>query len=96
MQNKIIPLSYLLGIADDVCEHRFGNKYKPEEYAKVPWTHKIRAMMRTRQTVIYSIYGGKKFYSLTDPLRSYCPKGFFDEMQKMLSSCGDAPILSIS
>lgn len=71
MQNKIIPLSYLLGIADDVCEHRFGDKYKPEEYAKVPWAHKIRAMMRTRQTVIYSIYGGKKFYSLTDPLRSY-------------------------
>ena len=91
MQNKIIPLSYLLGIADDVCEHRFGDKYKPEEYAKVPWAHKIRAMMRTRQTVIYSIYGGKKFYSLTDPLRSYCPKGFFDEMQKMLSSCGNAP-----
>lgn len=91
MYNNIISLSYLLGISDDVCEKRFGLKYEPQEYAKVPWAHKIRAMMRTRQTVIFSIYGGRKFYALTDPLRSYCPEGFFDEMQRMLSFSNGAP-----
>ena len=51
MKKVVIPLSYLLGISDEICELRFREDYKPEKYAEVPWAHKVRAMMRTRQTV---------------------------------------------
>lgn len=89
MKKIVIPLSYLLGISDEICELRFREDYEPEKYAEVPWAHKVRAMMRTRQTVIFSMKGGKKFYSLNDSLRSYCPDGYFEELCRMLSQSLD-------
>lgn len=89
MKKVVIPLSYLLGISDEICELRFREDYEPEKYAEVPWAHKVRAMMRTRQTVIFSMQGGKKFYSLNDSLRSYCPNGYYEELCKMLSQSLD-------
>jgi uncharacterized LabA/DUF88 family protein len=89
MKKVVIPLSYLLGISDEICELRFREDYEPEKYAEVPWAHKVRAMMRTRQTVIFSMQGGKKFYSLNDSLRSYCPDGYFEELCRMLSQSLD-------
>lgn len=89
MKKIVIPLSYLLGISDEICELRFREDYEPEKYAEVPWAHKVRAMMRTRQTVIFSMKGGKKFYSLNDSLRSYCPDGYFEELRSMLSQSLD-------
>lgn len=89
MKKIVIPLSYLLGISDEICELRFREDYEPEKYAEVPWAHKVRAMMRTRQTVIFSMQGGKKFYSLNDSLRSYCPDGYFEELCRMLSQSLD-------
>ena len=89
MKKIVTPLSYLLGISDEICELRFREDYEPEKYAEVPWAHKVRAMMRTRQTVIFSMKGGKKFYSLNDSLRSYCPDGYFEELCRMLSQSLD-------